>query len=303
MNAVRFAAPFLAAALSLFAAAPAIACSCLARTAEQILAEPVVVFTGTAVSSTPAGDGMSVRTEFAVETVWKGEAMETVAVAAPVDSAACGVVFDSGRSYIVAMHPAPDTGGFTTNLCTMLPFLDPPNLDAVQAALRAYREDNTGGGAEPASHAGADESGFDLSGRDLAGVSFAGADLTDGSLSGSHLAGANFAGADLRGVDLRGADLTGARFAGAELDDVDFTGARLAGTDFSGASFTGGSLRDVDFADADLSGATLDDVDLGGANLSAAVLHGADVSGARYDGRTAWPEGFEPAAAGTEAAE
>jgi len=99
----------------------------------------------------------------------------------------------------------------------------------------------------------------------------------------ANLRGANLWGADLRDADLRGADLRGA----------DLSGANLRGADLSGADLSGANLRGANLRGADLQGADLRDADLRGADLSGANLRGATAS--RY---TAWPDGFDHAAAG-----
>jgi uncharacterized protein YjbI with pentapeptide repeats len=45
----------------------------------------------------------------------------------------------------------------------------------------------------------------------------------------------------------------------------------------------------------DRGGADLRNADLTGADLHGAALQGAMLTGARYDARTRWPAGFEPA--------
>jgi len=49
---------------------------------------------------------------------------------------------------------------------------------------------------------------------------------------------------------------------------------------------------------AELRGAFLSAANLCGADLREANLAGADLSGAHYDGRTVWPDGFDPRSAG-----
>jgi hypothetical protein len=54
-------------------------------------------------------------------------------------------------------------------------------------------------------------------------------------------------------------------------------------------------LRDADLRGADLREADLRGADLAGADLIGAKLDGAKLEGARYDTRTRWPAGFDPA--------
>ena len=57
-------------------------------------------------------------------------------------------------------------------------------------------------------------------------------------------------------------------------------------------------LQGAELRGAFLGGADLFNADLAGADLRETNLIGADFSGVRYDGRTVWPEGFDPQAAG-----
>jgi hypothetical protein len=131
-----------------------------------------------------------------------------------------------------------------------------------------------------------------------------------------------------RPIDLRKTNLTGVRAAHinlefatlhdtqlyrafllqARLEHASLHGARLQHAELGMAN-----LRDVSLADARLDEANLMFADLEGANLWNATLHGtkllgarlggaklekADLTGARYDAKTVWPDGFDPAAAG-----
>ncbi len=95
-----------------------------------------------------------------------------------------------------------------------------------------------------------------------------------------------------------GEDLRGAMLAGADLFDADLAGADLRNADLSDALLSEANLRAADLSGANLAGADLSEADLSGADLQEADLTGADLTGARYDGRTLWPEGLDPAAAG-----
>ena len=124
-------------------------------------------------------------------------------------------------------------------------------------------------------------------------------------------------------TDLNGLILSRASMHGVDLGFVDLKRARLRGVDFlravlSGADLSEASLSGVNLCDADLRVARLIDVKVSGsvfvgADLSGAHLHGADLRGveltqtrfrnenwlsAEFDGRTKWPDGFDPAAAG-----
>ena len=104
-----------------------------------------------------------------------------------------------------------------------------------------------------------------------------------GALHDADLWCANLGGANLRGANLGGADLLGANLGGANLRDADLRDANLSGANLSGANLRGANLR----------GANLRYADLGGADLRGANLEDAD-----HDALTAWPDGFDPAAAG-----
>ncbi len=89
--------------------------------------------------------------------------------------------------------------------------------------------------------------------------------------------------ADLQRANLSGVNLQGAFLLEANLQGADLQRANLAGVNLQGA---------------DLSWAGLLRADLQRANLSGANLAEADLHGAVADEDTAWPEGFDPVAAG-----
>ena len=151
--------------------------------------------------------------------------------------------------------------------------------------------------------------GFDLSGRNLACL----------NLSGADLAGANLHGADLHKSDLSGADLSGAELQHANLWRTNLTDAQLLArpnlfhtelneanlyrANMFAANLHGALLRRADLRKAtviaDLSRADLSGADLRGTNLKGATqLIWATLTGVRYDGKTKWPEGFDPQAFG-----
>jgi hypothetical protein len=94
--------------------------------------------------------------------------------------------------------------------------------------------------------------------------------------------GPQLLGSRLRGADFRGADLRGADFYLADLRNASLYGADLQGAYLSRARLWGADLRQADLRGASLEG-----------DLSEVRLEGA-----RYDRRTRWPPGFDPAAAG-----
>ena len=57
-------------------------------------------------------------------------------------------------------------------------------------------------------------------------------------------------------------------------------------------------MIESNLSEANLSGAGLERSDLRKANLSGAELKGVVLKGAKYDKKTKWPDGFDPAADG-----
>jgi hypothetical protein len=106
-------------------------------------------------------------------------------------------------------------------------------------------------------------------------------------------------------IDLRAAALAGADLAGADLEGAVLKRANLAGADLSrarmwDANLEKANLHTAHLVDADLRAVSLEGADLTGADLTGAVLEKegfvpARLHGARYDARTRWPEGFDPA--------
>jgi len=162
-----------------------------------------------------------------------------------------------------------------------------------------------------------------LRGAYLQGANLRGANLQDAHLQDAHLQDANLRGANLQGANLQDAHLRGANLQDAHLQDAhlqrsnlqrsDLRGADLQDADLQDAYLQRSDLQDADLQDADLQDANLQDADLQsadlqGANLRGANLRGADLRGANlqrsdlqdapYSSLTAWPAGFDPAAAG-----
>jgi len=147
--------------------------------------------------------------------------------------------------------------------------------------------------------------------------------LTDGSLKGANLVNANLEGADLEwanlqdarlgGANLKRANLSHAIFAGADLVVARLPGARLDYCTFAGAHMVGASLIDSISTFADFSGAMLGGAQLTGARMFDAILQNADfwaaslegveLEGSLYDGKTKWPNDFDPEAAGATSME
>jgi uncharacterized protein YjbI with pentapeptide repeats len=165
---------------------------------------------------------------------------------------------------------------------------------------------------------------WDFSGQDLSNAWFIadapatpppmeeGSNLTNANLAGANLTNANLHSATLRDADLTGAVVIGAAFAYAtrsgltkeqiystfSYQDKDLNGIRLSGNDLSDWDFSGQDLTNAAL------GNTLKGADLTGANLSNALLSAEDVdtailnSDTVYNQRTAFPDDFDPAAAG-----
>jgi uncharacterized protein YjbI with pentapeptide repeats len=116
------------------------------------------------------------------------------------------------------------------------------------------------------------------------GADLRGAVLVHASLPSASLMWANLREADLQGADLRCAKLDGARLCNADLRNANLQHANMGG----------GCTPLVDLTGADLRGA-----DLRETLLESWSRYGgrqtALLTGARYDARTRWPAGFDPA--------
>jgi uncharacterized protein YjbI with pentapeptide repeats len=137
-----------------------------------------------------------------------------------------------------------------------------------------------------------------LVGAHLEGAMLADAHLTDAYLNEAHLERALLIGAHLDNAWMNRAHLTNASLNLAHLAGSLLTGADLAGADLDRADLGGAPLDGANLEGAQLTGARLDGAMLDGANLRNAVLSGASLDGAQYTADTAWPEGFDPDAAG-----
>ncbi|MEZ5303913.1 MAG: pentapeptide repeat-containing protein [Verrucomicrobiales bacterium] len=134
---------------------------------------------------------------------------------------------------------------------------------------------------------------------DLAGDTFHGASMTSMSIQSTMMPDCVFEGADLRRTLFQGGgpsvtDLAGAAFKSCRMEGVQFLlcGMRrvvFENCDLRGAAFTQAYLRQASFRGSNLAGADLS---------AAEELAEADLRGAFYDAATAWPDGFDPQAAG-----
>lgn len=96
---------------------------------------------------------------------------------------------------------------------------------------------------------------------------------------------------DNTGLDLSNLDLKGLGAAYVDLGRVNFSNS-----DLSNAHFERTVLRGADFKGANLTGASFTHgADLGGADLSTAQIEKTDFTGAKYDEKTLFPAGFNPA--------
>ncbi|UJR84237.1 hypothetical protein [Sandaracinus amylolyticus] len=90
------------------------ACSCVETPFEQLAAEADAIFEGRVASIEPAGE-MHVRVRLDVVQTWREANAEHVEVRTASQSAACGVPFEVGRSYLVLAERV--NGEWTASLC------------------------------------------------------------------------------------------------------------------------------------------------------------------------------------------
>ena len=96
---------------------------------------------------------------------------------------------------------------------------------------------------------------------------------------------------------VQSAELRGAYLSEADLFHADLSAADLRGADLGGANLNSADLSRADLSRANLVGADLSDADLRGTDLRGDLI-GTILADAQYDEYTAWPEGFDPLAAG-----
>ena len=115
----RLAAPVALLFAALVAPQTCAACSCIVQTFTEAADRAEVIFVGRASGGAPAGAdefGPSIAVTFAVSEVYKGSAPAEVVVRTADNSAACGVAFEEGQSYLVLA--ASDADGLRTDLCS-----------------------------------------------------------------------------------------------------------------------------------------------------------------------------------------
>jgi len=108
----------IAAVLSVLAAAPACACTCLNRTAAEAFARADVVFIGTVLDDGHGSEPRSSPTVtmiFDVSEVRKGTATRTQGVSSLGDGALCGLELQRGQRYVVFADQNGDR--LTASLC------------------------------------------------------------------------------------------------------------------------------------------------------------------------------------------
>jgi len=128
---------FVAFAVALGLAAPALACSCAERTPGQSIAEAELIFIGTARETVHSDEEGSdtVYTVFKVKETLKGEPSEEAYISHELDTGSnCGIDFADGKEVLVlANHPSDDEPT-TTDHCTMTGVTEATIRDALKAA-------------------------------------------------------------------------------------------------------------------------------------------------------------------------
>jgi uncharacterized protein YjbI with pentapeptide repeats len=151
-------------------------------------------------------------------------------------------------------------------------------------------------------------------GKNLKGANFMDATLKSCSFRGVTLDGANFEGADVRLSSFHRASAKGANFKAALVGlGTTFNSCDLEGADFTGVNFGSMTLEEINFKGANLqkttgygsgwrlnfAGADLRDADLSGLTHSAPMANRDwKFKGARYNAKTIFPKGVDPAASG-----
>lgn len=146
----------------------------------------------------------------------------------------------------------------------------------------------------------------DFAGADLSNAAMRELDLSTSNLDFTTLASASISGSQLPqsllNVDADGANLSGstvgrARWYNVSLRGANLSGAKLVDAELGGTDLPSAVYNEDQYGPVDLRGADLTSTDLSGAELSGAVL-----TGAIADDKTRWPSGFDPIAAGVNAA-
>jgi hypothetical protein len=110
------------AAAAIAAASPALACSCVMRSAEERAAQSTAIFIGTATRTTSSEEEGSdtVYTAFTVKEMLKGTPATEVYVSHPADLGGnCGVDFEAGQETLVLASAENPDMPLRTNLCEL----------------------------------------------------------------------------------------------------------------------------------------------------------------------------------------
>jgi hypothetical protein len=110
-------------------------------------------------------------------------------------------------------------------------------------------------------------------------------------LSCAYLENCDLSGATFANSNLYSAYLAHCKFANADFSNVDLRSACLSHSDFGDACFHNAVLG----RDSINSGIRAHEADFCGADFSGADMSGVDFTGAKYDHRSKFPEGFNPA--------
>ncbi len=197
----------------------------------------------------------------------------------------------------------------------------PDGFDPIAAGLVLTKTDKTAGAAADksppaaeAAPAGKDFHDQNLKNKDFSLASLNGANFTDATLTGANFRKASvkravFSGASIQDVSFVSADLTGADLRGT-VGEADYRAANMTNANFEGLSFQGFALGDCNCRGANFKKAKIATAiyrcNFRGADFSGASLRGATIDtrgvtewkGAIYDDDTAFPDGFDPKAAG-----
>ena len=104
--------------VSIFAAPLAHACTCVKPDAARLAESSAIVFRGKVLHSTGPKLGEA-STTFIIQRQWKGEPVRKTVVRARIQSAACGIRFMPGESYLV--FASEKDGVYRTNSCSTVP--------------------------------------------------------------------------------------------------------------------------------------------------------------------------------------
>ena len=140
----------------------------------------------------------------------------------------------------------------------------------------------------------------------MEGCSFSGVwrgSQTEGRTVGTDLTEARLDEASIKKTDFTGVNVSRICCRGAKLSSVVFDRAIGDKSDFGQAQLNDVSFRDTVLTGAVFSGATMCSADFSGADLRNAVFEASSIAKAtftkaKYNAKTRWPSGFDPARAG-----